>query len=62
MLLIWYGAQAAGAGETVRNAGNIALGVKDFTFTPRVGLSEPRDFTFSPREGLREIKDFREAP
>jgi len=44
------------------NAGNIGRGVRDFTFTPRVGLSEPRDFTFSPRESLREVRDFKETP
>ena len=62
MLLIWHGAQAAAAAGNRDNAGNIGRGLRDFTFTPRFGLSEPRDFTFTPRESLREIRDFKETP
>jgi hypothetical protein len=61
MLLIWYGASAAAA-VVIVNAGNIGQGLRDLTFTPRLGLVEPRDLSFAPREGLREIRDFKETP
>jgi hypothetical protein len=59
MLLIWYGAQAAGAAAAVNNAGNIGMGIVPIGFTPLAGRDiEPISFSpaqpaFEPRPLVR---------